>query len=242
MSTRTGATRLASIASRIASLSGISPTDSPRTDLALQLIDVERVSSVPSLVHAFDQKRESISIDRNLSQHGKQEQIRAAANSVLGNIATLAKRLTDLESDYERDRATVPLPKPDAADMLLDLELARHIRASEPIPSRLVEMSERVRLAVARVPVELSGISVATQARVHGSLMSQQKAAQLSSEAHALEAARNVTQAAISELAPQANWLATELVRHFGTKWRLPGVTDSTALRLAAGDDSKGNE
>lgn len=237
------ASRLAQVSARLASLSGISESDSPRTATALKLLDEESVTSIPWLTRSFERKCEAIKADRNLSDIGKAEQARASANAILGNLATIAKRLTDLEAEYEADKASaVPLPKADVSDMLLDLALAQHIRATEPTPSALVQMSERVRLAAARIPPELSGLTPATQAKAHGSLMSPAKAAQLGSEAAALDSARKVAQRAIDEIATKADWPPQEMVRHFGTKWRLPGLLDSTVQRLADEMAGDGND
>lgn len=239
MTTRVGTTRLASISSMMASINGISASDSPSTAQALQLIDGERVSSVPSLVSAFEQKRESITTDRNLSEHGKREQIRAAADSTIGNIASRAMQLIDLEAAHTLDRNTaVPLPPATVNDTLIDLALAAHVKSLELIPSRLVDLPERLRVAVARTPSELSGLKPEVHARVHGSLMSAAKAAQLASEAQVLDAARKVTQAAITEVGSLASWTPQQWATHFGAgKWNLPGVTDSMAQRLAAGGE-----
>lgn len=232
------AVRLARAAALLAQNAGIDPSASPRAADAFKLIDGEAVSSLPGLVNVFRQRRAAIDADQTLSDLGKREQLRAFANSHLGNIATKARRVVELESEYAKDRASaVPLPKADASETLIDLALAQHIRSTEPIPTALMTMSERVRLAIARVPVELSGLTAETQARVHGSLMNPAKALQFATEAQAIGAAREVTQAAIDEIATHAEWPAAELVRHFGTHWRLPGVADSSAATLAT--DSK---
>ncbi len=236
MAAKPDTVRLAHISAIVARQSGLDPSASPRTADALALIDAEKVSSVTSIVASFMTRRDAIEADDKLSNIGKQEQIRSAAASHLGNIATRAQRLVDLEAAFSNDRATaVPIPKADAADVALDLALVAHVRSAEPIPSRLVEMSERVRLALARTPVELSGITPEVQARVHGSLMSPAKAVQLHSEAEAINAARSVVQSSINELAPHAGWEPRELVQHFGAgKWSLPGTTDTLAEKLAA--------
>jgi hypothetical protein len=47
-----------------------------------------------------------------LSDEGKRTQLQAAASSTLGNIASLAKKVADLDAEYKRDAETaVPLPK-----------------------------------------------------------------------------------------------------------------------------------
>ena len=240
---RPSAARLAHISGIIARLSGLDPSISPRVAAVTKLLDSETVSSIPSIIESFEKRREAILANKNLSDIGKAEEIQGFANSILGNIATRAKQISDLEAEHANDRATaVPIPKADAAETLIDLALAQHLRATDPIPSALVQMSERVRLAAARVPIELTGLTPAAQAKAHGSLMSPAKAVQLSAEAEALDAARTVTQQAIAELAPQAKWPATELVRHFGDRWRLPGIHPDSAKRLAEGGDDGAKE
>jgi len=238
MSNKPSAVRLAQASAILARLSGLDPSVSPRVAAVVKLLDSETASSIPSMARSFEQRRDSIRANAKLSDIGKAEEIQGFANSLLGNLATRAKQVTDLEAEHHADKlSAVPLPQASVNDTLIDIELAKHVRSLDLIPSRLVELPERLRLAIARTPSELSGLRPEIHTRIHGSLMSPAKAVQLSSEAQALGAAREVMQAAINELAPQAKWPATELVRHFGDRWRLPGVTDSTAQRLAAGDD-----
>lgn len=202
---------------------------------ALAAIDPERVSSAVGVVGEFGRTVEQINHDRDLSEHGKRDRIKAAASSRLANLARTAREVAELERKHSEARRTaVKLEKPDAADMLLDLELARHVRAAEPIPTKLVGMSERIRVAVARLPVELSGITPEVQARVVGSLVSPSLAAQFAEESAVLEAARTVVQGTIDDVAPLAGWGAGELVEAFGDDWKLPGLTASHATRLAA--------
>lgn len=235
MSTKPDTIRLAHISALLARTAGLDPAISRRTAEAMALLDIEQVSSLSSIASSFLKRREAIEANDKLSEIGKNEQIRAAADSHLGNIATRARRLIELEAEFSNDRATaVPIPKADAADVALDLALVAHVRAAEPIPSQLVEMSERVRIAVARTPIELSGITADVQAKVHGSLMSPAKAVQLASEAEAIGMARKVVQSAIDEISPHAEWQPPEMVQHFGAgRWRLPGVAESLAARLA---------
>lgn len=224
------AVRLAQIAAR--------SIGSPTSDLArsaLAAIDGERVSSATGVIADFTRTAEQINSDRDLSEHGKRERIRAAAASRLGNVARVAREVADLERKHtEAKRTAVQIPKADAAETLVDLALAQHVRAAEPIPSKLVSMSERIRVAVARLPTELTGVSPETQAAVVGSLISPSLAAQFAEEAEVLGAARSVIQAAVDDLAPTADWKPTELVEAFGDDWRLPGLTASHATRLAA--------
>lgn len=214
--------------------SGLAQSANPRVTRALRAADASRVSSVPGIVQAFTEKRAAIVADKDLSDSGKQARIRAAAGNALANIGAGAKAIAALEREHAQARASaVRLEKPDAAEMMLDLAIAAHIRETAPIPSVLERQSERVRVALARVPSELSGIKPEVQARVLGSLVDAETAAQLAEEVQALEIARQVTQAGIDDLASEAQLQPRELVQAFGTDWRLPGLVDSLTQRLA---------
>lgn len=231
----TNATRLAAINTML--MGGMTASKSPRVAQALAWLDAERIASVPGILNAYRAKTATVHGDRELSDDGKRARVRAAADSALGNIASLAGKVAALERQHRQDAATaVPIPKADAADVILDLALAAHVKAADPIPTVLLNMSERVRLAVARTPPELAGIAPDVQARVHGSLMNPDKAVQLGDEAQAIGAARQVVQAAIDELAPDAKWEPREWVQHFGADsgWKLPGVVQSLADRLSS--------
>lgn len=209
---------------------------SPRVAQALAWLDAEKITSAPGILAGFRQRADAIMADRDLSDSGKRDRVRAAADSTAGNIATLAKKLVALEQAHNIDVSTaVPIPKADAADVILDLALVAHVKSAEPIPSKLLNMSERIRLAVARTPPELTGIAPDLQARVHGSLMSPDKAVQIGDEAQAIGAARSVVQHAINELAPDVKWEAREWVQQFGAHsgFKLPGIVDSLARKLA---------
>lgn len=235
MSNQSKTLRLAMV-SRITT-QGIAKSSSRVVIDALQAIDPERVSSIPGMLASYLGKIGSIRQDRELSDEGKKTRIQSAASSHLGNIAALAKSLATLEAQHRADRdSAVPLPKAEVADVLLDMALVQQIRQDNPIPSKLVNMSERARLAVARMPLELSGLTPDVQAKVHGSLMSPEKAAQLQEEAQALNSARAVVQSAIEELAPDAKWSPRELVDNFGTAWRLPGVVSPEVVLRMTGE------
>ncbi len=224
--------RTAAISMRL--LSHVDPSY-PRVAETLRLLDAERVSSVPGILGSLEASRAAARSDVNLSAVGQREKIAAAAGSALGNIATVAKRVTEMEREHAAElAASAPLPEPTPSDTLIDLELARQIKAESPIPSKLERSSERVRVALARLPNELSGITSDVQARVRASLRDPALAARLGDEAAALEAARRVVQGAIDEVQADAQVGASELVRLFGTAWKLPGVAGTLADRLEA--------
>jgi len=209
---------------------------SPLVSETLNVIDGERANSIPSILSALNGKRQAVLGDKELSDLGKSGRVKDIARSHLGNVAALAKKVVAMEKQHREARATaVPIPKADAADVLMDLALAQHVRSANLKPSELVSMGERARLAVARCPLELTGITPEVHARVHGSLMDPRKAAQFAEEAQALDTARAVVQAAIREVAPEAQWQASELIDAFGADWEIPGMARTEIDRMAGG-------
>lgn len=65
-----------------------------------------------------------------------------------------------------------------------------------------------------------------------------------SKEAEAIDTARRVTQAAIDELQPLAQWTPAELVKRIGhdSGFNLPGVVQSLADKLAANQAADATE
>lgn len=214
----------------------IDPNNSPRTAEALQVLDIERVSSAPALVAAYHDRAAEIRRDPMLSDAGKQSKIQGAATSTLGNIAAMARRIVEMETEHRAESGLVPLPEPTASDTLIDLALAAQIKADPPTGFALEHASERTRIAVARLPRELSGLSAELQVRAHASLTPASDAARIAAEATALDAARQVVQQAIGELQTDARWQPAELVKAFGNHWKLPGIVETLANRLAAAD------
>lgn len=206
---------------------------SPLVAEVLRLTDPEAVSSLPGIANAYNMRTAQIHSDRELSDVGKRERMKSVADGAAGHVGKLAKRVAELEAQHRTTRANaVQLPKADAADVLLDIELAKFIRESEPIPSKLTAMSERVRIAMARLPVEITGLTTEVQASVLGSLVSPELAVQFAEEEQALSAARSVVQSAINEVAPVAELSPRDMVQTFGTRWRLPGLTDTYVERV----------
>lgn len=212
----------------------LAPSSSPRVAEAIQALDPERVSGVPGIVAAFEARAEQIRRDRELSAEGQRARIKAAAGTALGNIAGIAQRIAAMEVEHRADSGNVPLPPLDATIVMVDLALAAQIKADQATSFALEYASERVRLAAARMPRELTGLTPEQQARAHASLMPADVAARIGDEAVALDAARTVVQAAIDELALTAGLEARELVQLFSNAWRLPGVATTMAGRLAS--------
>lgn len=209
---------------------------------ALGLMNPDLPTSAPGQLHAHTEKTRVIRADRDLSAHGQQSKIRASADSCLGNVGTMARKLMALEQEHRTAAANaVPLPRPtDPWEIACDFEVARLIREKPLSAFHLTtvgvgEIDARVREAIARVPAALTGLKEEQRALIQGSLVAPQLAVQLSEERQALDAARQIIQSAIDELAPEAGWSAREFVDHIGPGWNLPGVTQSRADRMAAG-------
>ena len=238
MTNQSHATRLAGIAKmRIGSPSA------PLAQAAMQLADPERVSSAPGIVGLFERDAATIRSDRDLSDEGKTARLRNLAQSrLLGGLAATARDLTRLEREHAAKKADAlrsAAPPADAATTLVDLALAAQVKAEPATAFTLERSSQRLREALARMPLELSGLSAEAHGRVLASLIPGDTAASLGEEAAALESARKVTQRSIDELQRDARADADALIRAFGTDWQLPGVIDSLAQRLHAGQQAQ---
>ncbi|MEJ3960720.1 hypothetical protein WGP40_10360 [Brachymonas sp. G13] len=237
--------RIADITKFMVKASGLSNTTSQRAQRALALIDGERVSSITGIMQAHGQRIDAIHADRELSSEGKAARGRTAAASVFGNVASVAREIAALDAEYRAEmQKAIVIPEASVNDTLIDLALAASVKAANPTPTALTMASERTRQALARIPVELSGLTPEVQARVVGSLISPADAVRFGEEAEAIDTARQVAQAAIDELQPIAQWTPAEMVKHVGhdTGYRLPGVVQSLADKLAANQAADATE
>jgi multidrug efflux pump subunit AcrA (membrane-fusion protein) len=206
-----------------------------RVRAAMSALDPERVSSVPGILKFHGTRVTSFRADRELSDEGKRKRIQTSAESALGNLAGVAKEVAKLRAEHGIDRAlALKIPRAaDAPEMLLDLEYARMQREKPVAPTMLeINASERMRLALARLPTDITGLDAKAQTRLAASLVAPDRAAQFADEVEAIDGAAQAVQAAIDALAGEAQLEAREMVRLFGTEWRLPGVIDTMARRL----------
>lgn len=216
-------------------LKHLNKTTSKIVNDALTVINNDLVGSIPGALKYFEGRRTAIKADIDLSENGKNSQIRSAAVSTMSNLSGLAKRIVGLEELHnETKKNAIKIEKADVPEVLVDLELLKHIKSADMIPMKLMQLPERLRVALVRNPVELSGIKPEVQDRILGSLISPDMAVQLSEEAEALESARLLMQTSINELAPISGLTPREMVEHFGNSWQLPGVVDSLMNRLAS--------
>lgn len=211
---------------------------SDRVDQALALLDSERITSIPGLVGLYERDTDGVRADVNLSDVGKQERYRSMATSRLENLTTAAKTVVELEAGYRTDEAqALQLPPWSETDRLeIDIALAALVReqtareatdakARSFIAGLPREGSERMRRAVARLPVELSGLTREQHDKVRHSLVPATTAARLDAESKAIFAAAEATQAAITYLSSQAKAEHRVLVGLFGNRWKLTGST-----------------
>lgn len=212
---------------------------STRADRGLALIDRERVSSVPGILGIYERDKGPIRADVKLSAIGQQERIQEIATSRLASIATVAKAVVELEQEYlAEERQQMALPEwsqqdPVEVDLaLVALVASQKARASTDSDARnfmvdlvLGKSTRRVRLAVARLPFELSGITEEEHTRIRHSLISAAHAARLDGESQIIGAARRITQSAIDYLTTEAQPSHSELVNLFGNSWKLAGTT-----------------
>jgi hypothetical protein len=209
---------------------------SPRAVTALAWMDRGRARSVPAIMAGFEGKAGAIASDARLSAAGKQADTQAAAAAALVNIGEIAKDLAGLEKELLDERQNVaPLPKPEPSDTLIDLALAAQVMAGKPTQTALSMASARMRLAVARLPEELTGITPEVRAAIHGSLIDPAVSARFGEETEALHVCRELAQSAVNELQPVAKLSPRELVQAFGSSFRLPGVAQSAADRIESG-------
>lgn len=211
------------------------PRDAAHTLEAFQQIDDERVSSATGVLRRYWSVVEEVNADKELSDVGKKARIAVAAESALANLKKPAEIVTRLETSLRtRANTTVVLPKPDASDTLVDLALAAQVKAEGRIPALLMNSSERMRVAIARVPEELSGLKSADRARIRGSLVDPHLAQELGQTTAAVEAARNTVQRAIDEVAPSVDKSPSDKAAMVGPGWRISGFSEALAALKAA--------
>lgn len=174
------------------------PTDREHTQEAYRLIDPEAASSAVGILRRLHETKEATQADPMLSDAGKLQKTAEAAAVALANLRTKADTVRRLESEYQQLAAdAVQIPEASAADAMHDMEIARMARADSKTAPAIELASERTRLALVRVPVEISGIKPETRERLRGSFISPEMALELEQRATALHAAREGVQRAI---------------------------------------------
>ena len=107
-----------------------------------------------------------------------------------------------------------------------------HLRVVPWLPLRL---SEPARLALLRLPAELTGATPEVQTAARAPLIDPVAAAALADQQTAIDQARKLVQHAINELAKQSGLEPADLIRTFGQdarNWELPGITETLKARL----------
>lgn len=214
---------------------------SDRADRALALLDSERITSVPGLLGLYERDTGGVRADVTLSDVGKQERFRSMAASRLQNLTEAAKTVEELEGQYLTDEAQALQLRPwsETDRVEVDIALASLVREQQArtatderarsfISGLHRNGSEQMRRAVARLPLELSGLSREVHDKVRHSLVPATTAARLDAESKAIFAAREAVQSAIEYLSGEAKSEHRQLVGLFGNRWKLNGSSSTT--------------
>lgn len=214
---------------------GVDTNASPLVSRAWKAIDPEAVASATGLVNRFAGQRDTVNSDRELSHEGKRNRIKQAASNALSNLKTTAEAVLKMESEFNASTSgLVKIPDQTPADAVIDLEIARMYRENTPITTVVsMSWSDRAKQALVRLPKELTGMDDKTFETVRMSLADPATASVYATDALAIAAARQSVQGAINSLQQEAQEPISELVRMFGSGWKIPGVADTLAKAMA---------
>jgi hypothetical protein len=134
------------------------------TKKLFEIIDPEVAFSIGWTLSSFDGEVKTALADKLLSPLGQKQAQQNAANRAVKRLALRAKDLLRAVDDLrERHTNAVEVPTPSANDTMIDIALAQMLReqgAKTPLSAmKLRNSSERMRHALLRMPVELTGIS-----------------------------------------------------------------------------------
>lgn len=201
------------------------------------LIDVDWVTSAPNILRDLNDKVTAIRADVKLSELGKREAILQAGRTALNRLKTKTTKVDRLQEDLvEGMQSAIKTPTPSMNDTMIDLAMAAYLREQvttwkngefagpTAIADRLQDMSERARLAVIRVPAELSGIDAHIQDVVRSTFVDPAIAKHLEDTSYAISVARDVVQATLKEMVSLADIPAGEVRETIGTGWDSSGV------------------
>lgn len=237
------------IGNRIAGIwpDNIDPTKAEFKDI-FELIDLEWVTSAPNILGDLSEKVSAIRADANLSEIGKREAIEQAGRSALNRIKSKTAKVDRLQQELvDGMESAIKTPTASLNDTMIDLALAAYLRdqvkawqdgehaGPERIASRLQGLSERARLAVIRVPPELSGIDTHTQTAVRTTFVDPAVAKHLEDTSYAVDVARQVVQVTLEETITLAQIPQAAVREAVGQGWDTAGVSPgrkSTDLNL----------
>lgn len=205
------------------------------TQTAFGIVNPEGTSSAVGIVGLFERDAARVRQDKDLSAQGQRARIAALAKSRLENLSPLARKVIEIEAAYRAgETEALRLPEPSANDTAIDLALAAHVRESGESAVRLRLLADdRTKLAIARLPAVLGGLTAEHQAKVRHSLLPPSVAQRLDDESQSVAAARQTVQKAIDALTGHAPDIAhRDLVAMFGDSWKLRGAV-SQDERLA---------
>jgi len=213
----------------------VDPHESEITARAYALVNPESVGSATGILSLLERDAAAVRRDKELSDAGKANRIGALAKSRLENLAPLARKVIELETEYRAgETEALRLPEASPSETLIDLALAAHVREVDEGAVRIRLLADdRTKLALSRVPAALSGLNPDEQTKIRHSLLPATVAQRLDAESHAVSAARGTVQQAIDALTGHAPDIAhRELVGLFGDGWKLRGAV-SQEERLA---------
>lgn len=202
------------------------------------LIDINWVTSAPSILRDLNDKVSAIRADVKLSELGKREAILQAGRAALNRLKAKTAKVDRLQEELvEGMQSAIQTPTASMNDTMIDLAMAAYLREQvtawkngefagpTAIADRLQDMSERARLAVIRVPAELSGIDTHIQDVVRSTFMDPAIAKHMEDTSYAIGVARDVVQTTLQEMVTLAQIPANEVREAIGTGWDSSGVS-----------------
>lgn len=229
------------IGSRLAGIwpDNIDPQKSEFKDI-FEVIDPEWVTSAPNILRDLAERVTAIRADAKLSDIGKRQAIQEASRSALNRLKTKTAKVDRLQDALIDGMETaIKVPTPSLNDTMIDLAMAAYLRdqvkswqgedfaGPDRIASRLQSLSERARLAVIRVPAELSGVDVHIQDTVRTTFVDPAVAKHLEDKSYAIDVARKVVQVVLDEIVTLSKLPQSEVQEVIGQGWDTSGVTFS---------------
>ncbi|MDP3835032.1 MAG: hypothetical protein Q8Q82_13805 [Hydrogenophaga sp.] len=212
-------------------------SDLNHTKPAFDLIDPEWVSSAPSILRDLHNKIQSIKADKMLSEIGKQENIQAVTRSAMNRLKSKGDSVKRQEQQLrELAESAVNIPTPGQNDTLIDIAMAGLLRqqmgdlkadgkaTTLRMQSDLDSLSDRAKLAVLRLPVELSGINVEMQEHVRSSFVPPATARVMQETFQAIDTARQGVQAVLEEMISLSSFPNHEAAEIMGDTWNARAV------------------
>ena len=202
-----------------------------------EVIDHEWVTSAPNILRDLVERASAIRADAKLSEIGKREAMEQASRSAFNRIKTKTAKIDRLQEELISGmEEAIKAPSATLNDTMIDLAMAAYLRdqvkewksadfaGPERITAQLQDLSERARLAVIRVPAELSGIDAHIQNSVRATFVDPALAKHLEDKSYAIEVARDVVQVVLDEMVTLSKLPQAEVRAAVGSGWNVSGV------------------